>query len=162
MRSHTSVKEEAVRLAGSGSRAAPVRLPVSWKVWLAREQPGRAAAALALVLGATAVARVVTGQQWASVLAFLLLALALRDFALPLRFTLTEGYAEMRGLAVCQRIEWARVKSVYRDAWGLKLSPLSSRSRLEAYRGVYLRLPAEQADGIVEIAKTMATGREAG
>ncbi len=157
--SETATKERAVVPLPGGSETTPIRLPYSWRVWLAREQPGRAAAAAALVLAATALVRVVTGQPWLSLLAFVLLALALRDFALPLRFTVREDWAEVRGLGIWQRIEWARVRSVYRDGCGVKLSPLAACSRLEAYRGVYLRLPPREAERVLEAVRMLAKGR---
>ncbi len=129
-------------------------------MWLAREQPGRAAAAAAMVLAAVALARALTNQPWAALLTFAFLGLALRDFAFPVRFTLTERYAEFRGLGLCHRIEWPRVRSVYRDARGLKLSPLARPSRLEAYRGVYLWVPRERADHILAAVQALATERQ--
>jgi len=140
----------------SGDEAEAAGVPLGWRVWLARERPGRAAAGAAVVLVATAVVRAVTGEPAWAVLTFALLMLTVRDFALPLRFTLTEGYAEVRGLWLCQRIEWERVRAVRRDREGLKLSPLGGRSRLEAYRGVYLWLPPGEGERVAAVVRQMA------
>ena len=72
------------------------------------------------------------------VLAGALLTASIGDFLFPLRFHLTEDGVEARGLLTRRRMLWSRVRSVRRDRLGVKLSPLARRSRLEAYRGIYV------------------------
>lgn len=60
------------------------------------------------------------------------------DYVFPVRYRLTELSARRSCLFSVHEIEWKRVRRVFESDDGLKLSPLDRRSRIEAYRGVFL------------------------
>lgn len=72
-------------------------------------------------------------------LALVLLWLATRDYWLPVRYAVNEKGASVRYFGAVFEIAWERVKYVTVTPEGVKLSPLPPRSRLEPFRGVYLR-----------------------
>lgn len=51
-------------------------------------------------------------------------------------------------------IKWENVKRCYVDDLGVKLSPLDRASRIEAFRGVYLRFGDNQ-DAVIEAVKSL-------
>jgi hypothetical protein len=122
-----------------------------WAVHLARQQPARALGAALLILGASALAWWALGAPAYGVLAAVMLALSLTDFYFPVRYELTEQGARESCLWPRRYIRWDEVRQVFLDEAGLKLSPFVGESRLEAYRGLYLRFAdnAELVEGTV-------------
>jgi len=118
---------------------AELSLPYRWRVWLAREQFIKAIVTLLVVLIAAGGAALLTSSLAVALAVFFALIGATRDFFFPLTYTLDHLGASVRGAGIDQAIPWDKVRTVYRDGSGLKLSPLARPSRLEAYRGVYLR-----------------------
>lgn len=131
------------------SLAEPI---LTWKVHLLREQPSK----LLLVIPAAAlslVASCVLFQTFTLGLIVLFLIMAsLAEYLFPIRYQLDERGASARTLTSLTRIEWRRVKKYYLDDHGIKLSPLSRQTRLEAYRGVYLRF-GDRRDEIIRAVK---------
>ena len=127
-----------------------------WTVHLARKYPTKAIAAaggicLAAVCGYHAI-----GPLGAMAAVFLVTS-ALADFLLPVRYTLTPERATARTLFKSTSIEWERVKRCYLDDCGVKLSTLDTPSRLEAFRGLYLRFGDGPKSGeqVIEAIKTL-------
>jgi len=69
---------------------------------------------------------------------------AISEFLLPITYTITEQGASASSLFARRSIRWKDVRHVYLDSLGVKLSPVSRESRLEAFRGVYLRFDRNQ------------------
>ena len=111
---------------------------MQWSLHLARRQPRKAAAALALIAAASITAGYGFGSLILGLLAALLLIASISDFLFPLTFVLTDDGVAVRGLLHRRRMAWSQVRRVARDELGVKLSPLARRSRLDAYRGIYL------------------------
>jgi len=70
------------------------------------------------------------------------------------RYVVTEHGASCRMLLKAARIQWADVRRCYIDDLGIKISPLNRRSRLEAFRGVYLRF-AGNRDEVISAVKAL-------
>jgi hypothetical protein len=111
---------------------------LTYSLHLARRQPRKAAAAVALIAAASIVAGYGSRTPLLGLVACALLIASVSDFLFPLRFHLSEDGIEARGLLTRRRMSWSQVRSVRRDTLGVKLSPLARRSRLEAYRGIYV------------------------
>ncbi len=128
---------------------------LTYSLHLARRQPLKAIATLMLI----GIATVATGYGFRNpvlgLLAAVLLVISVGDFLFPLLFLLTEDGVEVRGMLTRRRISWSEVRSVRRDALGVKLSPLSRRSRLEAYRGIYVWFEGNAEDVMAFIADHM-------
>jgi hypothetical protein len=109
-----------------------------WRIHLARLQPKRYAFVVAVILLVATSAYAWFHSPLASVIMVFVLTGALSDFLFPVTFILTSTQDSARTVFGRRVIEWKSVKKVYVDDRGVKLSPLGTRSRLEAYRGVYL------------------------
>ncbi|MCX8053363.1 MAG: hypothetical protein N3B12_06110 [Armatimonadetes bacterium] len=64
---------------------------------------------------------------------------SLAEFLFPVTYEITSDSAVCRTLFKQTEISWHNVRRYYLDNSGIKLSPLDRPSRLEAFRGVYLR-----------------------
>ena len=121
---------------------------LDWAVHLARRRPRQAKAALAVILLAAAAAGYGFRSPLLGVLALVLLTAAVSDYLFPVRNSLGPDGIRLRGLLHRRHMAWPQVRRVSRDARGVKLSPLSRPSRLEAYRGIYLWF-ADNADQVM-------------
>ncbi|MBI3945805.1 MAG: hypothetical protein HY321_07790 [Armatimonadetes bacterium] len=128
--------------------AAPAAAPAAleWRIHLASRQPGRAAAAVAILALAGALGYAVFAHLPGAVMTVAVLLSAISEFLLPITCRLTpEGAARRNGLGR-SFIAWKDVRRCGVDADVLRLSPLPAPSRLDAFRGVSLRLPTDSAE----------------
>ena len=73
------------------------------------------------------------------------------ELFLPIRYSLDRNGATSRcGMSVNQ-IEWERVQRMIETDDGIKLSPFSAPSRLEAFRGVYLRFAGNRDEILAKL-----------
>ncbi len=131
---------------------------LQWTVHLLRDQPRKAWGALTAMLAAGVLVGVAFGSAGMGLLAFVLLWLATREFWLPVRYTVNERGAGVRYLGAIFEVPWDRVKYVTVTAEGVKLSPVPPRSRLDPFRGVYLRF----ADNREQVLEAIAFWRNCG
>ncbi len=94
------------------------------------------------------------GSPVAGLFAAALLAAAIGDYLFPVRHELRLRTATVSCLFSRQEIAWERVRTVWMSEDGIKLSPLRRRSRLEAFRGVFLRFGAER-DAVLETVRRL-------
>ena len=111
---------------------------LAWSVHLARRRPRQAVLVAAFIIGPSVLAAYAFGSPFFGLLAAVLLTASVGDYAFPLRFTLSEGGIDARGLIHRRRMSGRQVRRVLRDDLGVKLSPLPRPSRLDAFRGIYL------------------------
>lgn len=125
------------------------RYCLQWRVHLLRQQPEKAGRAMLVILAAG----ILVGMAWHSVgmggLAGVLLWLATREYWLPMRYYVNEQGAGVRYLGAAFDIAWERVRFVTVMADGVKLSGLPPSSRLEPFRGVFLRF-ADNREEVLE------------
>jgi hypothetical protein len=114
-------------------------LVLRWQVHLAKNQPKRFAGLIAAAVGLALLAYMWFGSPIPAVIMAFVFFGALSDFLLPVTYTLTATHASASTLVGKRVMAWKDVRKCYLDDYGVKLSPLRRRSRLEAYRGVYLR-----------------------
>jgi len=138
------------RSAGAGS-AEPI---LAWKVHLLRENPSRLLLIVPVVLVGLLVSYAIFHSPIFPAVALLLFTGALADYLFPVRYELTDRGASCRTLAGRTFMEWPRVKKYYLDDRGIKLSPLETVGRLEAYRGVYLRFGGNRGE-VIETVRRM-------
>ena len=94
-------------------------------------------------------------------LALVILGGSMAAYFLPTDYAFYAGGVESRFLGVNRRFTWEQFRSFYRDRNGVLLSPFPQPSRLENFRGVYLRFNGcgEQVMTIVsEHVKPQTTG----
>ena len=130
---------------------------LSWKVHLVREEPRK----LVVVILATVAVSVLaygwmrnmpSGFVYGIAMGFAMLG-SFSDFLFPITFTLTQTGATAAGKLGKRTIAWTSVKKYYLDDYGIKLSPFRMKSRLEAYRGVYLRFGKNREEVIATVKK---------
>lgn len=85
------------------------------------------------------------------VMAFMILGGSMAAYFLPTEYAFYVGGVESTFLGVHRRFTWQQFRSFYRDKNGVLLSPFPQPSRLENFRGVYLRFDgcSEQVMAIV-------------
>ncbi len=125
---------------------------MSWSVHLARRHPVKAIISLLLVASATAAGCFFAGP-YVALFAAVALVMSLSDFLFPVRYFITPNGASCRMLLKSSEIKWAEVRRCYVDDCGVKLSPLDYTSRVEAFRGVFLRF-GENQDEVIEAVKS--------
>lgn len=128
---------------------------MQWRVWSLARQPGKAIGALAIMAGGSFLIALGTATVVLGLAALVLLLLATREFFLPIRYRLTEEGAYAEGFMSSYFISWGKVKRCDLSGEGLKLSPFGRSSRLESFRGVYLRF-ADNCEEVVEMVKVLA------
>ncbi len=122
---------------------------LEWRVHLLRQQPEYAVrAAVVIVLGGL-IAAVLLNSAWFGALAILMLWMATREYWLPLRYRIDADGASLRYFGAVYLIPWDRVAYCMVDAVGVKLSSAPPQSRLQPFRGVYLRY-ADNRDAVMK------------
>jgi hypothetical protein len=84
-------------------------------------------------------------------LALAILTASLGTYFLPTDYTLYDGGIETRFLGNVRRFRWAQYRSFYVDPNGVLLSPFARRSRLENFRGIFLRYDGNQGEVLAVI-----------
>jgi hypothetical protein len=128
---------------------------MEWTVHLAAAQPRRTAGAVLACGLAVALALLASGSLLFALAVGISLFGSLADFFLPVRYRLTEKGAEARHLWPFASIEWKQVRRRMLSKEGLKLCPLSRKSRLDAYRGVFLPFGDEDPEAVLEAVKRL-------
>ncbi|MBI3910848.1 MAG: hypothetical protein HY320_07930 [Armatimonadetes bacterium] len=126
-------------------------LPLEWRVHLAKRQPRRAAAVAAIILASAALCQLLFGNWLFSLFTAFALCAATAEFLLPIRYRLTPQGAEQWNLFAARRILWSGVKRAYLLEDGVQLSPLAIPTRLERYRGVFLRFADNRSEVLAAI-----------
>ncbi len=133
----------------AGGEEQANRYALQWKVHLLRRYPRKAWGAAGAMLIAGMLVAVAFRSVGMGLLTVVLLWLATREYWLPVRYTIGEKGAGVRYFGAVFDITWDRVKYVTVHPDGVKLSPLPPRSRLEPFRGVYLRF-ADNREQVLE------------
>ena len=79
---------------------------------------------------------------------------AMADFWFPISYEISSDGARCKMLLKSSEIKWNNVKRCYLDNDGVKLSPLDTLSRREAFRGIYLRFNGNK-DTVIETVKSL-------
>ncbi len=113
---------------------------------------------LVLVAAVVAICVVVAmafGGAGYGLLSLALLGVSLARYFVPTNFELDEEGATVRLLGQVRRVPWSQVRRVSVDRTGVHLSPFARPSRLDSFRGTYLRF-AGNADEVVSFVKRRA------
>jgi hypothetical protein len=122
-----------------GPAARPLSEALSWRCHPARRRPVRAA----LVAGLHVVVGILLAQYTGSVsfaaLLTLVLFLSLSAFFFPTSYRLTDQGVRVKTLVTTFERPWSTYRSYWPDRNGVLLSPFPGRSRLENFRGLFVR-----------------------
>ncbi|HAV92646.1 TPA: hypothetical protein DCW38_05645 [candidate division WOR-3 bacterium] len=86
-------------------------------------------------------------------IAFFVSIIVFMQFVFPTTFTINENTLIVEFLFSKKEYDFARIKSYYPDNTGVLLSPFISPSRLENFRGIYVRYGRENKEKIVGMIK---------
>lgn len=87
------------------------------------------------------------GLYW-MVLAYILLIGSILPYWLPTYYYLDEDGIKIKGIITERKKKWDEFKSYYKDKNGVLLSPFSKPTRLENFRGVYIRFSNNEREVI--------------
>jgi hypothetical protein len=123
----------------SDDRTASVGESLCWRSWpVVNEWPRSAVKSGVLVVVCVAAGMAFGGVGY-GLLAAAMLTLALARYFFPTRFVLDEAGVSCRMLGSTGRLAWSQVRRVVVQRAGVFLSPLPRPSRLDSFRGVFLR-----------------------
>jgi hypothetical protein len=89
-----------------------------------------------------------TGSILFLVISVIILSGALSSFFLPTEYELTPGKIKVKFFLTNKEKTWEDYKSFYIDRNGVLLSPFDKPSRLENFRGIYLRFDKNKEEVI--------------
>lgn len=112
---------------------------LEWQVHLARSRPDRAVWVVIAAFASSALCFLLFHNWLYAGFCIIAIVSATTEFLFPIRYRLDAEGAEMRNLHNWRRIAWSEVKKAYLLEDGVKVSPLGMKTRLEPFRGVFLR-----------------------
>ena len=86
-------------------------------------------------------------------LAVIIMLGSMSSFFLPTRYELDQDKVRIRFLFTNRQREWSAFRSFYVDKNGVLLSPFAKPSRLENFRGVYVRF-SRNKDQVVDFVRS--------
>lgn len=106
---------------------------------LLQESPARSVALGGIILAFSVLAASALGHPLFAVLSVAVLAASMSRYLLPTHYTLDETGVICRHLFRHRRLPWSQIRrvDVHRD--GLFMSPFARSSRMDSFRGVFLR-----------------------
>jgi len=141
--------------AADKTAADDEEIVLRWRVHPAREEPRKLMVVVGVLAAVAALAYFWVGSVFFAVVMVFAVCGMLADFLFPTTYTITKTHVVASTSGITKRvIAWSDVKRCYIDDFGIKLSPLNRKSRLEAYRGVYLRF-GDFKDEVVETVKKL-------
>jgi len=121
------------------AEAAPPTLPLEWSVWPAKERPLLSFGLIVFLFAIwVAVGYFYREGVWV-LLAIVLLSGAVAPFFVITRYRLDEKGVSIKRYVTTMKKRWEEMRSYYPDKNGVLVSPFAKPSRLENFRGVYLR-----------------------
>ena len=91
------------------------------------------------------------------VISFVFIISSLVQYFMKTYYTLSENSIEIHTFLTHLKKEWTYYRSFYEDKNGIFLSPFKKHSRLENFRGIYLRFGSGNRDKIRSIVKEKIT-----
>jgi hypothetical protein len=112
---------------------------LEWQAWPAKERPLLALGLIVFLLVIwVAVGYIYREAVWVLIAIVLLLG-AVAPFFVVTRYRLDEEGVSVMRYFTTMRKRWAELRSYYPDRNGVLVSPFPRPSRLESFRGMYLR-----------------------
>jgi len=128
------------------SPLGPSNATIEWTVHLAAASPTKIATLLLFVVAVSVLSVFVTGSWMGGSFAFLCLMGATAEFLFPIHYAITPNGVSLRRLGVDREMRWDEVRRVRVTDSRALLSPFSSPTRMDAFRGMELRMdPANES-----------------
>lgn len=91
-------------------------------------------------------------KLWGLIIGILLIGSAVYPYFIPTRYKFDEEYIVIKGLFMQRKREWGEFRSFYPDKNGIFLSPFPKPTRLENYRGIYIKF-GDRRNEVIEYVK---------
>jgi hypothetical protein len=127
---------------------------ISWVVHPAKKRP-----AIAVLVSAFVALIAIGIYSWTlsplfTALCTLVLLGSLSGFFFPTRYQLHDDLVIVKYTITSIKKEWFQYRSYYKDRNGVLLSPFATRSRLENFRGIYLRFDDCDRDKVMALVES--------
>jgi hypothetical protein len=116
---------------------------LTWEVWRAKDNPRRTTLAVAFILLTLLIVELVYHDIFLVMLAILVLGLALNSYFLPTTYTFDQNGIKTDKRFYQYTRRWSEFRSFIRTTGGVVVSPFSSWTYLDNFRGVHLLLPKD-------------------
>lgn len=147
--------EETPIVTAAGSTEDPARELLRWRYHPVKEGGWRLVAVAAFIVGIPVLVGALYGPFYI-LLSLVILGASLGTYFLPTEYALYAGGMETRFIGVTRRFTWAQFRSFYPDRNGVLLSPFPAPSRLENFRGLYVRF-SQNRDAVLAIVRERVT-----
>jgi hypothetical protein len=111
---------------------------LEWTVHPVKRRPLVSVAVSVFIIVVVALVRITTESQAFAVLALVVMAASLAKFYFPTKYRLDSKGVTVKTTTQTLVKQWTLYRSCYADKNGILLSPFTSTSRLENFRGIYL------------------------
>lgn len=138
------------------SAADSDKLLLRWESQPAKTRQRTAIAVAAFLLLLVIIVYLLTYSPLFTVAAALILWGSLSQFYLKTTFEFTEKMIRVKYLINKVEKDWSQYRTYYEDKNGVLLSPFVRSSRLENFRGIYIRF-AGNRDEVIQIVKSKIT-----
>jgi hypothetical protein len=123
--------------------SAQPSVPLSWQVFRAREHPTKTILAGAFILLILVIVAVSYKNAVMVLFAFLVFALTLNGYFLPVNYTFDENGITTDKIGFRYTRRWSEFRSFFRTTGGIVVSPFLAWSFLDNFRGIHLLLPRD-------------------
>ena len=125
---------------------------LEWRVLLGDQMPQKRVPVIVAILIAGVVGFFMV-RWWGFFIGIGIVFASTAELWVPIQYKITEHEASSRcGLSVTA-IRWENVKRLIHTSEGVRLSPLEKSSRLDEFRGVYLRFSGNRDEVLAKIAE---------
>ncbi|MBN1150260.1 hypothetical protein JXA84_03445 [candidate division WOR-3 bacterium] len=123
---------------------------MSWNGWLAAEKPALTVFAFLVLISVWLLTFMVMESIVLSFLLTFCVFVYVSEFFLPVQYGFDDNHVWKKIGPVRIRKEWKQLRSFYTDKNGILLSPFSRPSRLETFRGIYIRFAGGDRERIIQ------------
>jgi len=127
---------------------------MEWLSFPAKEEPVKAISVGLFLVVFSFLVGIIWGGIF-GILSIILLLLSLSPYFTPTRYSLDDDGIVVKKAFYTIKKEWKDIRSYYIDKNGVLLSPFSRETRLENYRGLYLRFSGNKEEVMVFLEKKL-------
>jgi len=124
---------------------------LSWRVHPLTESVKRSVMVIGIIVLFCSVVHLSFGELFWTILSLVFLLASLSPYFLPTVYTLNDKEVIVKRILTTKRL-WTSFRGFYWDQNGVQLSPFTYPSRLDAYRGLFLRF-GDNKEEVLEFIK---------
>jgi len=130
---------DANKTKSAENRENPEKQALEWVCHPAKKNKYVTALVTLFIVLLVVIVYYMTYSPWFAVLGFIILYASLSPFYFPTRYRLTDEEISIKTTFQTQHKKWLQYRSCYPDKNGILLSPFMRPTRLENFRGLYIR-----------------------